>query len=275
MTRPYAEVIGDPVSHSKSPLIHNFWLEKLGIDAEYRTCHVKPEELAGYFTQRRKDPDWRGCNVTIPHKEKVAPLIDCVEEGARKIGALNTVWKADDRLYGTNTDVEGVAEAIGDLDPSGRIAVVIGAGGAARSAFAYLERCGCEAVRVITRSPEKARGVVSDFALPVSVHAFDETQAFAGASLLVNATQLGMSGQPEMPGPVLDTLGGMSEGGLVFDMVYSPLRTALLTAAASRGLSAVDGLVMLVGQARTAFTRFFGQVPPRQHDAELRELLTR
>lgn len=274
MSKPYAEVIGDPIAHSKSPLIHNFWLGKLGIDAEYQACHVKPEQLADYFASRRKDPDWRGCNVTIPHKEKVAAHLDEVEARAQKIGAVNTVWKADDALFGRNTDVEGVSEAIMGLDLTGKGVVVIGAGGAARSAFAHLEGLGCKSVRVIARSSARAKGVVSGFALPSSVHSFDEPEAIEGATLLVNATLLGMTGQQPMPVSILAALDSMADDGLVFDMIYSPLETELLKAAAQRGRYPVGGLTMLVGQARTAFARFFGVAPPREYDAELRELLT-
>ena len=275
MTKPYAEVIGDPISHSKSPTIHNFWLGKLGIDAEYRACHVRPEELADYFAQRRKDPDWRGCNVTIPHKEAVMACLDVLEPRAQKIGAVNTVWKADDVLFGRNTDVEGVAEAIRGLDLTGKSAVVIGAGGAARSAFAHLEGLGCVAVKVIARSTDKATGVVSGFALPWSVHSFDEPEVIDGATLLVNAAQLGMIGQAAMPEPILTAVDSLADDGLVFDIVYDPQETELLKAAALCGKSQVGGLTMLVGQARTAFARFFGQLPPQKYDAELRELLTR
>lgn len=275
MTRPYAEVIGDPISHSKSPLIHNFWLEKLGIDAEYRACHVRPAELADYFTARRQDPDWRGCNVTIPHKEKVATHLDERDERARKVGAVNTVWTADCGLSGTNTDVEGVAEAIGGIDLAGRSALVIGAGGAARSAFACLEGRNCSAVRVLARSADKAKAVVSDFDLPWSVHALEDAAAYDRAALLVNATQLGMAGQPAMPDELLSALAAMAPDATVFDMVYSPLETKLLLTASHEGRIAVDGLVMLVGQARSAFARFFGQQPPRLYDGELRELLIR
>lgn len=274
MTKPYAEVIGDPVAHSKSPLIHNFWLEKLGLDAEYRACHVKPDELADYFAARRNDPDWRGCNVTIPHKERVAAQLDEIETRALKIGAVNTVWKVDNSLHGRNTDVEGVAEALQGLDLANKKIVVIGAGGAARSAFAHLEGLACRSVKVIARSADKANRAVSDFALPFTVHAFDEPAAIGGTALLVNATQLGMQGQAAMPEVVLTAIGSMADDGLVFDMVYSPQETQLLRVAAGCGRYTVGGLTMLVGQARTAFARFFAEVPPREYDAELRRLLT-
>ena len=275
IAKPYAEVIGDPIAHSKSPLIHGFWLEKLGIDAEYRACHVRPGELAGYFASRRADPTWRGCNVTIPHKEAVSAFLDFVEPRAQRIGAVNTVWKEGDLLYGRNTDVEGVSEALSGVDLAGRDVVVIGAGGAARSAFAHLEGLGCASVRVLARNPEKANAVVSDFNLPVRSCLLEKgSHAFRDAALVINATQLGMSGQAQMPPFVLDELGEMAPGGQVFDMVYAPRETELLKSAARLGHHPVGGLVMLVGQARGAFARFFGSVPSREFDTELYGLLS-
>ena len=157
MSGLYAEVIGDPIAHSKSPLIHNFWLAKLGIDAEYRACLVKPEELADYFARRRGDAEWQGCNVTLPHKESIAALVDEVAAGVSAIGAINTVAKtADGRLLGKNTDIDGIAAATAGISLTGSEVVVIGAGGAARAAFAFLAKQNCAAVRSLARTPEKA-----------------------------------------------------------------------------------------------------------------------
>jgi shikimate dehydrogenase len=274
MRRPYAEVIGDPIGHSKSPTIHGFWLERLGIDAEYRAAHVLAEDLAGYVARRRADPLWRGCNVTIPHKQAIAPLLDARDGKASAIGAVNTVVRhGDGKLVGTNTDVDGVAAAVGGLDLAGRLAVVIGAGGAARAAFAYLAGQGC-AVRVLARSPEKAQAAAGECGLAAEVVRLEPGgRPLAGAALVINATQLGMAGQAAMPGFVLDALGEAASDALVFDMVYAPLETDLLAAARSRGLRTADGLLMLVGQAATAFERFFDRAPPREDDAELRARL--
>ena len=276
MSRTYAEVIGDPISHSKSPAIHSFWLKKLGIDADYHACHVRPDELAAYLARRRDDVNWRGCNVTIPHKETVARLVDECDFKANAIGAVNTVVRqADGRLLGTNTDVDGVAGAVGGIDLADRVAVVIGAGGAARAAFAYLAGQGCACVRILARSPEKALQAAADCGLTADVRRFvPDSGAFDGATLLINATQLGMKGQDPMPGFVLNELASLARDALVFDMVYVPLQTALLEAARLCGSGRADGLLMLVGQAATAFARFFGQSAPRECDAELRGLLT-
>lgn len=276
MTRPFAEVIGDPISHSKSPLIHGFWLTHLGIDAEYRACHVRPDELADYCLSRRADAAWRGCNVTLPHKETVARLVDRIDPGAVAIGAVNTVVRqSDGELVGHNTDVAGVAEAISGLASRDRPVVVIGAGGAARAAFACLAGMGFAEVRALARSPDKARVAAGDCGLPVRALPFAPgSGAFDGAGLVINATQLGMTGQAEMPEFVVDGLSRLAADALVFDMVYAPLETALLAAARAKGLRVADGLVMLVGQAATAFARFFRQPPPRERDDELRRLLT-
>ncbi|MGD9471541.1 MAG: shikimate dehydrogenase [Novosphingobium sp.] len=273
---PYAEVIGDPIAQSKSPVIHNFWLEKLGIDADYRTCHVKPEELADYFALRRRDPAWRGCNVTIPHKEQVAPFVDELESAGAKVGAINTVWPdGKGGLNATNTDIDGVKEALRASNPAGRPVVIIGAGGAARAVFAYLEGLGCASVRVLARNHAKARDTLKDFDLPVTRCPFEPGGAgLADAAIVINATQLGMAGQLPMPQFVLDQLADTGPDCLVFDMVYAPLDTQLLQRAAAFGRTTSHGLTMLVGQARTAFARFFGAVPDPRDDAELFRRLT-
>lgn len=272
---PHAEVIGTPIAHSKSPLIHGFWLEELGIAARYSRCHVMPAELATYLGVRRNDPSWRGCNVTIPHKESAALLVETLDARAAAVGATNTILRQrDGTLLGTNTDVDGVGEALAAGGWSGGDAVVLGAGGAARAAFKFLADADAR-VRVLARNPEKARGAAIDCGLAAEVEAFSpETLALRDATLLINATQLGMAGQEAMPAFVIDALTTMAPGAVVFDMVYAPLETALLSAADRHGLTPVDGLTMLIGQAATAFEKFFGRAPPRDRDAELRTLLT-
>ena len=271
----FAEVIGDPIAHSKSPLIHGFWLERLGIDAEYRAFHVRPEELPAYFTERSGDPHWRGCNVTIPHKQSVPAFMETLDNKARRVGAVNTVYRDDTgNLRGTNTDVDGVGEAIDASSFIGGKAVVIGAGGAARAAFVQLADMNLDEVCVLARSPDKAAGAVGECGLRAEIQPLAQApEALDNACLLINATQLGMQGQEAMPANVLDAVQGMQAEGLVFDMVYAPLETELLPAARGRGLRTSDGLVMLVGQAATAFAKFFGQEAPRFHDEDLRARL--
>ena len=273
---PYAEVIGDPIAHSKSPVIHGYWLEQLEIDGRYTAMHVRPEGLETYLEARREDPDWRGCNVTIPHKQAVIPLLDCVNPRAASIGAVNTIWRdGKGRLCGTNTDVDGVAEAIAGLNHNGCRAVVLGAGGAARSAFAHLAGLGCASTKVLARNRVRAAEALEDCGLAAQVLPFEgDTGAFVGAGLVINATQLGMQGQRSMPDFVLSEIAQTAGDCLVFDMVYAPLQTDLLSAAQRQGRHSVGGLIMLVGQARSAFARFFGATPPPDHDAKLYERLT-
>jgi len=275
MSRPYAEVIGDPIAHSKSPAIHQFWLAKLGIEADYRACHVRPGELEGYFAQRREDAAWRGCNVTIPHKQAVIPLLDEIDSRARGTGAVNTITAGPDgRLIGTNTDVDGIAEALAGARLEAGKAVVIGSGGAARATFAYLAESACSNVHVVARSPDKAMMALSECGLEAEVHAFaGASKALSDATLLVNATQLGMEGQNGLPDVILQALDTLASDALVFDMVYAPLETQLLGITKRHGYATIDGLVMLIGQAAKAFEHFFGVAPPREHDDELRRML--
>lgn len=284
--RPYAEVIGDPIAHSKSPLIHGFWLEKLGIDAEYKACHVRPEELADYFARRRKDADWRGCNVTIPHKVSVMPLLDRLDPLARRVGAVNTVTNGPAGLTGFNTDVNGVAEPLREL-PIGNYpnhvatyAYIIGAGGAARGAIVGVEEAGPYGIDIFNRTVEKAHPLAA-----MAGAAFGEAHPLTDLTpirnpgdgpedqryshIIINASSMGMQGNPPVP---ID-LSRYYADTIVFDMVYAPLETPLLKEARRLGLRTIDGLQMLVAQAAVAFEKFFGQPAPREHDAELRALL--
>lgn len=285
MTRPYAEVIGDPVVQSKSPTIHNYWIGKLGIDAEYRACHVTSEGLEAYLAERRNDPDWRGCNVTMPHKQDVIPLIDTLQPLARTIGAVNTIVREEDgTLTGFNTDADGFLEPLEPYlkqDHLFRMARVIGTGGAARAILAALAM---QHVTVVLagRNPEKAQAILDEidkggehhsaslehFAEPTDF-AFDDRKGCF--DLVVNASPLGMAGQP----PLDFDLSHVPPGSVVYDIVTHPLETPLLKAARAAGFRTVDGLSMLIGQAAIAFEYFFDAKPPRDEgDAELRKLLT-
>ncbi|MCD2323523.1 shikimate dehydrogenase [Sphingomonas sp. IC-56] len=267
--KPYAEVIGDPIAQSKSPLIHGFWLKALGIDAEYRAAHVTTEGLADYFATRAADPAWRGCNITIPHK--IAAL-DHVEDrgGVRDtIGAINTVIRGEDGvLVGTNTDAGGFYAPIAGLELESQHAVVIGAGGAARAILFALSRVGIGRVTVLNRNVLKAAALLARFGLKGDSVPLGSPLPPAG--LVVNASALGMVGQP----PLDIDLSPLPEDAVVYDAVYAPLETPLLAQARERELDTVDGLEMLVGQAALAFEMFFGAEPPRDRDDELRTLLT-
>jgi shikimate dehydrogenase len=268
MTHIYAEVIGDPIGHSKSPLIHGFWLEALGIDGDYRATHVTPEGLGDYFDARRADPAWRGCNITIPHKQ--AALAHVEDRGGVRdtIGAINLALVAEDgALIGTNTDAGGFYAPIADFDLAGTPVVVIGAGGAARAVLFALSRLDVGPVTILNRNVLKAAALLSSFGL--KGRALPLGAALPEVGLLVNASALGMAGQPALE---LD-LSPLPDQALVYDLVYAPVETPLLAAARARGLDTVDGLEMLIGQAALAFELLFGAAPPRERDDELRALL--
>ncbi|WP_136162865.1 shikimate dehydrogenase [Sphingomonas flavalba] len=276
---PYAEVIGDPIAQSKSPLIHNFWLDRLGIAAVYRKQLVHPDGLAGYIASRRDDPAWRGCNVTMPHKTLVIPLIDDLDPLAAAIGAVNIVVPRDGRLFGCNSDVPGFLEPLQAriAAPAGgsrsRI-LVVGTGGAARAVVHALWDAGFTIIlvgRTATRAAALAAEVAGADAAAIGTAALPDSDALLDESVaaVVNATSLGMTGQSPLP-LSLDRLG---PDAIVYDIVYSPLETPLLAAARRRGLRVIDGLEMLVGQAAMGFRLFYGQPPPRADDAALRALL--
>ncbi|MES1984367.1 MAG: shikimate dehydrogenase [Pseudomonadota bacterium] len=266
---PYAEVIGDPIQHSKSPLIHNFWLEKLGIEAEYRKTHVKPEGLSAYFLQRRADPDWLGCNVTIPHKIAVMDYTDDPGGVRDRIGAMNTIAsETGGPLIGTNTDAGGFLQALVVRKWKGEHALLIGAGGAARAILFALSTFGVKTITIMARDATKGQALLDRAGITGTVIAMDAI--LPPVDLVINSTSLGMFGQPPLD---LD-LSPLPTSALVYDIVYAPLETGLLTAAKARGLATVDGLEMLIGQAALAFDIFFDADAPREHDAELRALLT-
>lgn len=266
---PYAEVIGDPIAHSKSPLIHNFWLEKLGIEAEYRKTHVRHEELSAYFLKRRADPDWLGCNVTIPHKVAVMDYVSDPGEVGRLIGAMNTIaCETGGPLIGTNTDAGGFLAPLQAMGWKGKSALIVGAGGAARAVLFALSRIGVEDIMIMARDVTKGQALLERAGLKGRVIAMDAPPP--PADLLVNCSPLGMTGQP----PLRLDPGSLPRDAVVYDIVYVPLDTQLLLDARARGLATVDGLEMLIGQAALAFDIFFDAPAPREHDAELRALLT-
>lgn len=279
--QPYAEVIGDPISHSKSPVIHNHWLQRAHINAEYRASHVKPEDLWMFFEERKRDRLWRGCNVTIPHKQAVMPLLDRIDPAAERIGAVNTVRPEHGKLVGYNTDYLGFLEPLLPLLRQAhlfRMARIIGAGGAARAVALALHDQGFTNV-IIARDLDQARRVRESFEpddrLIASLGTFAKPTDFpfddrAGIlDLVVNTTSLGMTGQP----PLLFDFSHVPPNAIIYDIVYAPLETPLLAEARTRGLRAIDGLHMLIGQAAAAFTLFFATPPLRDADDELRAKL--
>ncbi|MEA3010525.1 MAG: shikimate dehydrogenase [Sphingomonadales bacterium] len=271
---PYAEVIGDPIAHSKSPLIHNFWLEKLGLEANYRPCLVRPAELGDYFEARSRDGDWRGCSITMPHKVAALRYVHKPRDPSFPVEPINAAARGrTGSLEGVNTDFNGLFDPLhqyagnrmgGSLGP----AVVVGAGGVLYPAMTALAALGYAPIWIAMRDPAKMAQVASDYkgvhGIPIPL-----SDPLPPARLLINASPLGMSGFPSFP----LSLDSVEEGGIVFDLVYAPVETALLRDARARGLQAIDGLTMLVGQAAVAFQLFFGEAPPREYDGELRERL--
>jgi shikimate dehydrogenase len=263
-------VIGWPAGHSRSPLIHNYWIKQHGLTAEYRREAVPPEQFPS-FIARLSECGYVGANVTLPHKEAALALSD-PDDRARAIGAANTLWLEGGKLRSTNTDVEGFVEnldaAVPRWDIGAGTAVVLGAGGAARAVvFALLQR-GAERVYVANRTFEKAQEFQQRFGERVQPVRWGEVNGLlAGAQLLANATSLGMAGQPELDINVAD----LPPSAVVADIVYVPLETPLLTAAKQRGLRTADGLGMLLHQAVRGFSLWFGVRP--QVTAELRALV--
>ncbi len=263
-------VIGWPVEHSRSPLIHNYWIRQLGIAAEYRREAVPPERFAD-FVRRLAERGYVGASVTVPHKE-AALALSMPEEPARAVGAANTLWLEDGTLRSTNTDIEGF---IASLDAAAfgweqgiEEAVVLGAGGAARAVvFGLLER-GVPRIHLVNRSLDRAAELRRLFGDRISPRRWEgAAEVLPQAGLLVNTTSLGMTGQP----PLALDLAPLPGRARVADIVDGPLATPLLTEARQRGLRAVDGLGMLLHQAVGGFVRWFG-VRPRV-TPELRALV--
>jgi shikimate dehydrogenase len=263
-------VIGWPVEHSRSPLIHNYWIKQHGLDAEYRREAVAPDQFAG-FVGRLAEHGYVGANVTVPHKE-VALAASEPDRLARAVGAANTLWLDGTTLRSTNTDVDGflgnLDERVPLWDRGLKSALVLGAGGAARSVvFALIER-GAQRVHVANRRFSRAHALRETFGDRVEPHPWEEMDALLPrADLLVNATSLGMTGQP----PLTITMSKLPTRAVVADLVYVPLATPLLRAARSSGRRTADGLGMLLHQAVGGFERWFG-VRPRVTEG-LRRLL--
>lgn len=272
MTLKKAGVIGFPVHHSKSPLIHNYWLEKYGLQARYDAYEVKPEEL-GDFVFSLKEKGFSGINVTVPHKVAVMKLMDSVSDAAQKAGAVNTVIVGKDgALFGHNTDGSGflanVSEQKKDFDVKQKPVVILGTGGAARGVCAALVLAGAPEIRLAYRTREKAENLATSVGGNFRLIEWSKKEkALEGAGLLANATTLGMNGFD----PLEIDLSGLDESAVVADLVYSPLKTELLKQAAERGHITADGLGMLLHQARPAFQAWFDVMP--DITSELRELV--
>ncbi len=265
--------LGWPITHVRSPIIHNHWLATLGIPGEYTREGVTPEDFPLFF-KGLAERGYSGCNITLPHKEAAFALLDEVDPAAEAVGAVNTVWLEGGRLVGMNSDVPGFLANLDDeapgWDAAADHAVVIGAGGAARGIVHGLLRRGVGTITVTNRSLEKAGQVARQDPVRVRAAGMDALPSLlAGCDLLVNTTSLGMAGQPRL---ALD-LAALKPSAVVSDIVYVPLVTDLLHAAAQRGHRTVGGLGMLLHQAVPGFERWFGTRPEVTRD--LYELVAR
>jgi shikimate dehydrogenase len=262
-------LLGWPAAHSRSPLIHHYWLRKLGIEGGYTIEAIPPERFAE-FVSRLSAHGFVGANVTIPHKERALALT-VPDARARAVGAANTLWYDGAELRSTNTDIEGF---VGNLDASAKgwdaasEALVLGAGGSSRAVvFGLIER-GIRCVHLANRTMERAQALADQFGAAVRPISWDEVNnVLPRAGLLVNTTSLGMHGQPALDVDVAR----LSGEAIVADLVYVPLETALLKAARARGLKTADGLGMLLHQAVRGFELWFGQRP--EVTPELRALV--
>jgi shikimate dehydrogenase len=255
-------VIGWPVAHSRSPVIHRYWLKLYGLDGAYEMEAVRPEEIEGFLKGLGKR-GYAGANVTLPHKEAALGAADRSDEAATAIGAANTLWlDAKGLLHAGNTDAYGfmthLAAEAPDWNKGSRPVMVLGAGGAARAILHGLLEAGASKILLANRTEDRADALAQGFGSRVSVVPWeDRNRALAGCGLLVNATSLGMTGKPPLD---LD-LSALPKDATVADIVYSPLETPLLAAAKARGNRIVDGLGMLLHQAVPGFERWFGVRP--------------
>lgn len=258
--------MGWPVGHSRSPIIHNHWIAEHSLRGSYVLLPVAPENLEQAL---RALPvlGFSGCNLTIPHKVAALSIVDRVDPLAQRIGAINCiVVEADGSLSGRNTDafgyIQSLLDAQPDWQPNAGPALVLGAGGAARAVIAGLLDSGVPAIRLTNRSPDKTQELVAAFGPQVTAVDWSERHAAVdGAALLVNTTNLGMQGQAALD---LD-LSALGPQTLVSDVIYVPLETPLLAAAKLRGNATVNGLGMLLNQARPAFKAWFGEMPALSH----------
>jgi shikimate dehydrogenase len=257
-----AGIMGDPVAHSRSPLIYNHWMTEHGLTGRYVPLHVRIERLA---TALRGLPalGFAGCNLTIPHKVQALDIVDSVTDEARAVGAVNCVVVSEDgALHGLNTDGYGYIANLKEQAPAWRAAaapaVVLGAGGAARAVVAGLLAEGVPEVRLLNRTQETADALAQALKGRIAVIDWSErSDALAGAGLVVNTTSLGMQKKP----PLDIALDALSADATVSDIVYAPLETPLLAAARARGLAASDGLGMLLHQAVPSFAAWAGVTP--------------
>jgi shikimate dehydrogenase len=259
-------VIGWPIAHSRSPLIHGHWLKKYDIDGSYTKHAVRPEDLEK-FVKNLAANGYAGCNVTVPHKEAAYALADVKDPSATAVGAANTLWFDAGKLHAANTDTYGfmahLARSAPSRKPDNGPVAILGAGGAARAiAYGFLD-AGAREIRVFNRSPQRAEALAQHFGLKVRALPWAQRSEMSrDCAALVNATTLGMKGAGD---PSID-FAGFDPRAIVADIVYVPLETAFLATARAHGLKTVDGLGMLLHQAVPGFEKWFGVRPEVTRD---------
>ena len=269
-----AFVLGHPITHSRSPLIHNYWLNQHGLSGSYEAIDIAPGTLAGFLTSVRSG-EFAGGNITVPLKEEAFAAVDCLTETAKAIGAVNTVFMLDGALWGDNTDAYGFSANLADITgqwKQSQNAVVIGAGGAARAIVKSLIDAGFAEIKILNRTLSRADELAHAFVANVIAQPLaDFTNAIHNADLIVNTSSIGMAGKDDAGDMIRFDFTTAKTSALVTDIVYVPLETRFLKSARSAGLKTVDGLGMLLHQAVPGFERWFGVRP--QVDAELRALI--
>ena len=254
-------VIGWPISHSRSPLIHNYWIKLHGIQGHYEKVAVEPASIAQFFDTVRRG-DYAGCNVTIPHKETATAFIDEPDDRVRRIGALNTVWMRNQKLHATSTDGQGFIANVIDHCPTfrcaGKVVTILGAGGSARAIVDELLRQGVERINIYNRTQSRAEQLSQHFGKAVlAIDAAELSEALLKTDLLINTTPQGMNSEQQIDIPWQ----ALNQTAIVADIVYTPLVTPFLQTAKSRGQVIVPGLGMLLHQAVIGFEKWFGVKP--------------
>lgn len=270
-------VIGHPIHHSKSPVLHGFWLNKYQLHGVYGIEDIHPDRL-GDFIKLLRNNEYQGCNVTIPHKETIIAHVDHLSEEAKRIGAVNTLWVEEGVIYGTNTDGFGFISHLKEQCPDEvsaiKTAIVLGAGGAARAVIDALCAQGLKKLILLNRSVDKAKKLAlhfsqywqnTEFVTDKLEHAY---QYCSEADLVVNTTSLGMTGQPKLD---ID-LSNCKKTAIAYDLVYAPLETEFLKQANKNGLQCIDGLGMLLHQGRPGFEKWFGVFPEVDDDLKAKIL---
>jgi len=268
---PHAYVIGYPVKHSRSPQIHRYWLKHYDLAGSYDLAELTPDQLAP-FIEKLRDDENAGTNVTLPYKQDVQPYLDEIDDDAKNVGAVNTIYKSHGKLLGTNTDVYGFLTHLSDGAPNWleitNTVLIIGAGGAARAILSAMKKSSINNVYIANRTKPRAQ-ILCDEIYPEAspIEMSEITSILATTDLIINTTSLGMIGQP----PLELDLSALPEHSIVVDIVYSPLKTELLHQAEKRGLVTVDGLGMLLHQAVRGFELWFGTRP--EVTDELRQIV--